>query len=172
MLWSHIAAGGGNQCGAALVTDVHGDLGIGESEFRGAGDIEAAESVRGTYLTVDLAVKRPLKTSVSACLIASPRAGNVDYAQYFDQNVSAYKVYNYSLDVVPKVPLFFDYLALPKATEFAPEDAQASIRHTLGCNHHAAYYAAMLDYGAADWSQIPGVGQGNDACLLGKCQGT
>jgi len=108
---------------------------------------------------------------VSDCLIASPRPGNSDFAKYFDQNVAAYKVYNYSLDLVPKVPVLFEYSALPKATEFSPSDAQARIRINPGCNHHAACYAAMLNFGAADWSQIPGIGQGNTPCLLNENKG-
>jgi hypothetical protein len=125
-------------------------------------------SALATYLTLDLAVKAHRSpNTLAACMIASPRTGNAAYAQFFDQNVANYKVYNYSFDVVPKVPLFFDYTALPKTIEITPQNAQANILHTVGCNHHAADYAAMLDFNATDWSQISGIGQGNNHCLLG-----
>ncbi|HTS19969.1 MAG TPA: lipase family protein [Verrucomicrobiae bacterium] len=127
-------------------------------------------SALATYLTLDLAVKWQPPLNVSACLIASPHAGDSQYANFFDSKVASYKVYNYSLDIVPRVPLLFEYTALPKATEITPQIAQASIRHTLGCNHHAACYAAMLDYSAADWTTIPGI-TGPTGCLVGKSPG-
>jgi len=168
MSYTPLAQGGTGQPVAAGIAAA-----VGQNQLTIVG--HSLGSALATYLTLDLATKTPLKANLSACMIASPHAGNAVYGQYFAQNVATYKVYNYSHDVVPKVPLFFDYQPLPGAMEFAPQDAQATIRHTLGCNHHAACYAAMLDYNVADWSQFPGIGvkdaDGNAPCLVGKAQG-
>lgn len=124
-------------------------------------------SALATYLALDLSISGKLPNPLSACIFASPRAGDATFAGYVDAKVASYKVYNYALDIVPKVPLFFDYSALPKATIFQPADAQAVIQHTLGGNHHAICYAAMLDYQAADWTNVPAVDKDCAACIQG-----
>jgi hypothetical protein len=124
-------------------------------------------SALATYLALDLSISGKLQNSLSACLFASPRAGDATFAGDFDAKVGNYKVYDYALDIVPKVPLFFDYSALPKATAFEAADAQAVIQHTLGGNHHAICYAAMINYTAANWTAVPPVDQECAACILG-----
>jgi triacylglycerol lipase len=125
-------------------------------------------SALATYLTVDLAISTPLKNDLSACLFASPHTGDGPFAQFFDENVSTYKVYNYGRDVVPSLPLLLGYSALPKVSEFQPVDAQAKIRNTVPGNHHAVCYAAMLDYNAAeDWTNMPAIDQDCASCILG-----
>jgi triacylglycerol lipase len=124
-------------------------------------------SALATYLALDLAISGKLQNPLSACMFASPRAGDAIFAGYVDTKVGNYKVYNYALDIVPKVPLFFDYSALPKATAFEAADAQAVIQHTLGGNHHAICYAAMIDYTIADWTNVPTVDKECAACIEG-----
>lgn len=124
-------------------------------------------SALATYLTLDLAVSGKFQNPVSACLFASPHPADTAFAQFFDQKVSTYKVFNYSRDIVPRVPFALGYSALTKALEFAPEDANAVIECTLGGNHHAICYAAMIDYTAADWSSVPPVDKDCAACIKG-----
>lgn len=121
-----------------------------------------------TYLTLDLALTGQI-TSLSACMFASPHAGDNAFAQFFDLKVGAanYKVYNYSRDIVPKVPFMFDYTPLPQALEFQPADAQAVIQNTLSGNHHAVCYAAMINYSAATWTSVPPIDQACAACITG-----
>jgi triacylglycerol lipase len=124
-------------------------------------------SALATYLTVDLAISTPLKNNLSACMFASPHAGDDFFARFFDKNVPTYKVYNYSRDLVPHLPFLLGYSALLKALEFQAEDAQANIQNTVAGNHHAVCYAAMLDYGAANWKNMPAIDQGCASCILG-----
>lgn len=129
-------------------------------------------SAIGTFLALDLAVQCGLKVRASACLIASPRPGDINFAQYFDRNVLSYQVYNYSLDLIPKLPpgiitLSLGYVPLPKALEFQPQDAQARIRNSPTGNHHAVCYAAMLDYTAATWTAMPPSDQDCAVCISG-----
>jgi hypothetical protein len=100
-------------------------------------------------------------------MFASPRAGDVTFARNYDAKVGDYIVYDYVLDIVPKVPLFFGYSPLPKAIIFEPADAQAVIQHTLGGNHHAICYAAMIDYTAANWANVPAADKDCAACIKG-----
>jgi triacylglycerol lipase len=128
-------------------------------------------SALGTYLTLDLAVREQLGERADACLFASPHTGNKEFVDYFDRQVARYRVFNYELDAVPKVPLLSGYAALPRVQSFGPFEAQARIRLNLGCNHHAVCYAAMLDYQAADWKGMPQVDQQRAQCILGSAQG-
>lgn len=124
-------------------------------------------SALATYLTLDLMVSGQLQNPSSACMFASPHTGDNTFVQFFDQKVASYKVYNYSSDIVPRVPFMFGYAALPKALEFQPQDANAIIQNTLGGNHHAVCYAAMINYGAANWKNMPQIDQDCAACILG-----
>lgn len=100
-----------------------------------------------TYLTLDL-VRGPLGGQrVSGCYFASPHPGNAAFATLFDQTVANYAVYNYLLDIVPRVPpTALGYSSLPKRKVITPASAQADIRFSIGCNHHIVCYLAMLDY--------------------------
>ena len=120
-----------------------------------------------TYLALDLTVSGKLQNPLSACMFASPHTGDATFVQFFDQKVANYKVYNYSRDIVPQVPFAFGYAALPKALAFAAQDANANIKSTLGGNHHAVCYAAMIDYNAANWKAMPPIDQDCTACILG-----
>lgn len=124
-------------------------------------------SALATYLSLDLALSNAFQGSLSAGMIASPHTGDDEYTRFFDQKVASYKVYNYSRDLVPRLPILFGYSPLPRAVEFAPDDAEAVIKNTLAGNHHAICYAAMLDYQAANWTAVPKIDKACAACILG-----
>jgi triacylglycerol lipase len=118
-------------------------------------------SAIATYLTLDLAVSR--KVNVSACLFASPRTGNLDFVNHFDQSVATYAVYDYWLDLVPTVPGLFGYSALPKTTKIAPN--VEVIRVSPACNHHAICYAQLLFPSSVDVKNLPEVDVNCAACI-------
>lgn len=121
-----------------------------------------------TYLTLDLA-RGGLGTRVSACLFASPHTGNQAFVELFDQTITDYRLFNYILDVVPRVPLGLGYSPLPRRTVIQPATAEANIRVTIECNHHVICYCAMLDYEGTMRATTP-VPQGeadSATCILG-----
>jgi triacylglycerol lipase len=121
-----------------------------------------------TYLAVDLA-RGPLGKCVSACLFASPRTGNQDFVELFDRAVSDYRLFNYVLDIVPRVPLGLGYLPLPRRTVIQPTTAEATIRVSIDCNHHVICYCAMLDYEGTmqATTPVPAGEEDSAACILG-----
>ncbi len=128
-------------------------------------------SALATYLALDLVLAPQFAGILAAVMFASPHPGDDTFAQFFDSKVADYKVYNYSRDIVPdapaSIPLLINYAALPQAYVFQPQDANAVIQDTPAGNHHAICYAAMLHYGAADWSNVPAVDQACAACIQG-----
>lgn len=99
-----------------------------------------------TYLTLDL-VRGTLGQRASGCYFASPHPGDQEFAQLFDQSIRDYIVYNYLLDIVPRVPpTEVGYCALPKLKVLQPDTVQAEVTFGIGCNHHIICYLAMLDY--------------------------
>jgi hypothetical protein len=121
-----------------------------------------------TYLAADL-VRGGLGGRVSACLFASPRPGNSAFATFFNQTVQTYRLFNYILDLVPRVPLGLGYAPLPQRTVLQPATAEASIRVTIACNHHVVCYCAMLDYEATQraLNPMPPDEANSAACILG-----
>lgn len=103
-------------------------------------------SALSTYLTYDLADPGRLGSRVSACLFASPKTGDGAFVGAFDKSVADYRLFNYILDVVPRVPMELGYATLPRATVLQPATSEASIRLNPFCNHHVVSYCAMLDY--------------------------
>jgi triacylglycerol lipase len=124
-------------------------------------------SALATYLTFDLAHPAKLAARVQACLFASPRPGDAGFAKAFDERVQTYALWNYELDVVPRVPRGPDYTDLPKVSWIGIEAAQARIRFDLACHHHILCYAAMLDYGLLDWLTLPAADRQCAACIKG-----
>jgi hypothetical protein len=133
-------------------------------------------SALATYLALDLATLGNMGDRVTTSLFASPHTGDVAFVHYFDEHVTTYTLYNYSLDVVPTVPFAMGYSTLPRAIRFTPDDAQAVIRYdpllpyeinNLACQHHAVCYAAMLDFHATDWKALPPIDQPCVACVIG-----
>ena len=125
-------------------------------------------SALATYLSLDLA-KGPIGNRVSACLFASPQTGDAALTTKYDATVNDYRVFNYILDLVPRVPLGLGYQTLPRTTVLQPSTAEASIKVDILCNHHVISYVSMLDFEA---SQATGVVVTNDdkqcaACILG-----
>lgn len=124
-------------------------------------------STLGTYLALDLA-RGALGDRVSACLFASPQPGNAAFATLFDATVKDYRVFNYILDVIPRVPHGMGYVSLLKTTLLHPATADADIKFDLMCNHRAASYSAMLDYDIAKVLAGAGVnGEHYAACVRG-----
>jgi hypothetical protein len=126
-----------------------------------------------TYLTIDL-VRGPLSNRVSGCFFASPHPGNGAFATLFDQIVKGYRVFNYILDIVPRVPPSeAGYASLPKLKVIQPATAQADIRFDVGCNHHIVCYLAMLDYGQtmAAINPVPAGEEGSVTCIKGPNNG-
>jgi triacylglycerol lipase len=123
-----------------------------------------------TYLTLDLA-RGPLAGRVSGCYFASPHPGDQAFATLFDQVVGKnYIVYNYLLDIVPRVPpTEFGYCSLSERQVIQPNTAQADISFGVACNHHVVCYLAMLDYAAtmAAITPVPAGEEGSAACIRG-----
>jgi hypothetical protein len=122
-----------------------------------------------TYLTLELA-RGELGNRVSGCFFASPHPGNQAFASFFDKTVKNYRVFNYVLDIVPRVPFGPDYVPLPKRTILRPSTAEASIKLEIGCNHHVVCYCSMLDYeGTQDvlTPNAPPGEEGSATCILG-----
>jgi hypothetical protein len=121
-----------------------------------------------TYLTLDLA-RGPLGGNVSGCYFASPHPGNAAFATVFDKIVGQnYVVYNYVLDLVPRVPPL-GYSALPRVRVIMPGTAQADITFDIGCNHHVVCYLAMLDYDATmkAITPVPAGEESSASCIRG-----
>ena len=126
-----------------------------------------------TYLTLDLA-RGPLGKRVSGCFFASPYPGNQAFADLFDRFVGGdYVVYNYLLDLVPRVPIGLGYCALSRVKVIQPETAQAEIRLGIGCSHHVICYLAMLDFAAVKpYVDAPPAGEADSAaCVKGPQTG-
>jgi hypothetical protein len=125
-------------------------------------------SALATYLTLDLA-RGDLGARVSACLFASPHTGDQAFVDLFDRTVVDYRLFNYILDIVPRVPLELGYRPLPRRTIIQPANAEASIRVDIGCNHHVICYCAMLDYEGTRRATVPVPAgeEGSATCILG-----
>lgn len=122
-------------------------------------------SALATYLTFDLAgIFGP---RVSGCFFASPRPGDDAFAKAFDARVQAYQVWNFWLDVVPRLPMGSDYCGLPRITIINVGMAQAQIRLNVGCWHHIVCYLANMDFRLLDWQKVPLCDQSNAACIKG-----
>lgn len=119
------------------------------------------------YLSFDLAADALLGQRVRAAMFASPRPGDAAFANGYDARVRQYQIWNYELDVVPRVPRGFDYTDLPKVNWIGIERAKAQICFTLACHHHITSYAAMLDFDALDWGALPLIDSPFVACIKG-----
>jgi triacylglycerol lipase len=122
-------------------------------------------SALATYLTFDLASK--LGDRVQLCTFASPRPGDAEFATAFAERVLTSVVYNYELDVVPRVPRGLGYTDLSSVHWIGIQEAQAHIKFELTCHHHILSYIAMLNYKLLDWTHMPLADQGCAACIKG-----
>jgi len=151
--------------GAAVADAVQAEPGITEVTVVG----HSLGGALATYLALELA-RGPIGSRVSGCFFASPHPGNRAFAAFFDKVVTNYRVFDYILDIVPRVPFGPDYAPLPKLTVLRPSLAEASIRLEVGCNHHVVCYCAMLDYEdtkAVLTPQAPPGEEGSATCILG-----
>ena len=121
----------------------------------------------GTYLMLDCAAKLGA-ARVGGALFASPNSGNGAFVKHVDAKAPNYSLYNYWLDIVPRVPLRIPYdpleigfQPLPKAAWITNNNRQARIDNNPLCNHHAYCYAAMLDYTSV-------VAGARTNCVIGK----
>lgn len=126
-------------------------------------------STLATYTTLGLVRDEGISGRVSGCFLASPRPGDQGFANLFQQTLgSQYKVIDYELDIVPRVPFkIMGYATLPNMTQITLENREAKIKADVGCNHHAVCYAAMLDYSLRDWSKFPQCDQSCTQCIKG-----
>lgn len=122
-------------------------------------------ALAATYLTFDLAGL--LGARVSGCFFASPQPGDDEFAKAFEARVQAYQVWNFDIDVVPRLPFGSNYIELPKVTWISPSLAQARIKFSLDCHHHVLVYCSMLDFDLLDWATVPICDQSNAACIKG-----
>ena len=120
-----------------------------------------------TYLTFDLADPVRLGARAQGCYFASPRPGDAAFVKAFDQRVASYQLYNYELDVVPRVPVGPDYTDLPRVNWIGINAAKARISFNLACHHHLTSYCAMLNYSLLDWLALPICDMANAACIKG-----
>lgn len=124
-------------------------------------------SALATYLTFDLAHESKLGARVQGCFFASPRTGNTEFVRVFDQRVQTYQLFNYELDVVPRVPRGSGYADLPRVVWIEGDNSQAKIRFDLGCHHHIVCYCSMLDFRLQDWAQMPVLDRSCTSCIKG-----
>jgi triacylglycerol lipase len=151
----------------------------GIANIVGNGDVTVAShslgSALATYLsleTAELQMAKLRRPRLSACLFASPRAGDAAWAALFDKTVSDYRFFNYVLDLVPYVPfdlleVGIQYSTLSGATVIQPSTAQADIRLDILCDHHVICYCAMLDYEYTKASLLQPEDQKPWACVIG-----
>lgn len=83
--------------------------------------------------------------SVECYPIACPKPGDTAFAAAFAAAVPNHLVVNYSIDLVPHLPTIGGFVALPNTHIITPTTARAKIKFSLGCNHAATSYIAMLD---------------------------
>lgn len=124
-------------------------------------------STLATYLTFDLADIDKLGVRVQGCYFASPRPGNAVFVQAFAARVAAYNLYNYELDVVPRVPFGPDYTDLPNCNWIGVTSARARIGFSLDCHHHLLCYCAMLKYDLLNWKSVPAIDAAYVLCIKG-----
>jgi triacylglycerol lipase len=130
-------------------------------------------SALATYLSLDLALAG-LDARLSVCLFASPHTGDQGFVALFDQRIGDYRLFNYILDIVPRVPLELGYMPLPRRTVIQPATAEATIRVDIGCNHHVICYCAMLDYEGTmqATTPVPAGEEDSATCILGPETGS
>ncbi|EJA0166393.1 hypothetical protein MQB33_003454 [Salmonella enterica subsp. enterica serovar Sandiego] len=94
-----------------------------------------------TYLTAELAALMPA-SRVSACLFASPKPGDGDFASYFRHSVPHYQSFSYQNDIVPLTPPL-GYSPLPDGTVLLPGMSDLTIASTPDCCHHLISYIGV-----------------------------
>lgn len=120
----------------------------------------------GTFLVAELSDRQDAP-NVSACLYASPKPGNEDFANYFASKITDYVVYNYEHDVVPDAPPI-GYSAVPGCTVLTASGSTATIGEDKACCHHLISYIALLDI--AEFKRVIALqGTTPDDCKCAAC---
>lgn len=96
-----------------------------------------------TYLIADLVTQIGSK-SASACLFASPKPGDCNFADYFSEQVLRYQDYIYINDIVPKLPPI-GYSPLNNYRLLTNPKNGITISSSKVCCHHLISYIALLD---------------------------
>ncbi len=148
------------------------DAAAGISTLVGADDVmvvgHSLGSALATYLCFDL--ERHLGKQVAACLFASPRTGNDAWVNAVAAALQ-YRctVYNYLLDLVPRLPSRPGYSTVRNAVVLLPKTAEAGVKVEVRSHHHVLCYAAMLSYATflAHVGALRDVDAEEHACVLG-----
>lgn len=98
-----------------------------------------------TYLGAEVAAVLSPGVFNATTVFASPRPGDKDFCDWVNATCPLFRGWNYSLDLVPYVPLLFGYQHPQGTKTISPFDADTRVKISLGCNHHALSYMAMLD---------------------------
>jgi triacylglycerol lipase len=132
--------------------------------------LEVSAYVTGTDTVVRDAVPGPLQMRTTTTrLFASPHPRDQAFVALYDQTIADYRLFNYILDIVPRVPPGLGYAALPRRTVIRPSTAEAAIRFDIGCDHRVVSYCAMLDYEETEkaTTPVPPGEESSKACILG-----
>jgi hypothetical protein len=124
-------------------------------------------SALATYLTLDLA-RGGLAGRVSACLFASPHTGNQAFVELFDQTIVDYRLFNYILDIVPRV--CWGRLLSASAQDGDPARNRRSehpCRQRLQSPCHLLLRDAGLRGDMQATTPVPAGEEGSAACILG-----
>lgn len=97
----------------------------------------------GTYLIADIVIRIGNQKS-SACLFASPKPGDSNFADYFSTQVLQYRNYIYINDIVPTLPPI-GYSSLYNYTRLTKPENGIVISSSKVCCHHLISYIALLD---------------------------
>jgi pimeloyl-ACP methyl ester carboxylesterase len=102
-------------------------------------------SALAAYLSAELTALCGADT-ISACLFACPKPGNEKFSHYFTQLGMHYTLFNYTEDIVPRMPPL-GYSALENVTLLEPGglDQNILIASNAPCCHHLMSYIALLD---------------------------
>lgn len=123
-------------------------------------------SALATYLSYDASVRLP--GQVGAYLFASPRTGDSAWATAYDAVLQdRYRVVNYILDLVPRLPARPQYVDLPRVERLRPSTADAGIKVEVRSNHHVLCYCAMLSFATFQAASLD-ADQVEKACVLGN----
>jgi triacylglycerol lipase len=105
--------------------------------------------------------------AANARLWASPRPGDESFVGALGAAVPDFVSYAYELDLVPRIPLGFDYTGPPGAEIITPGSALARIRISALCNHHMLSYLAMTDPAAVSSADLEAADLQYVRCILG-----
>lgn len=98
-----------------------------------------------TYAAFDLA---RAGGDIRGTFIASPRPGDGAFSKAFGQAVPKHTMYRNEDDVVPRVPFWFGYTAVPNVVSLSAAKEGVRIDGGLAGQHHILSYAALMNQAA------------------------